>query len=50
MIKLSNTRLNFVMSIPGISDDVSLSYSQIIDLDNDAEFPDLPTVTTDPIY
>ena len=45
-IKLLCTRLNFVMSMLGISDDVSLSHKEIIELDNNEEFPYLSAAIT----
>ena len=47
-IKLLCTRLSFVMSMLGISDEVSLSHKEIIELDNNEEFPYLSAVK-DPI-
>jgi len=45
-IKLLNARLNFVMSMLGISDDSSHSHKEIIDLDNNEEFPYMSAIIT----
>ena len=45
-IELLCTTLNFVRSMLGISDDVSLSYKELIELDNNEGFPYLSAVIT----